>query len=353
MTDSTVQVGIVGLGGIGRYHADCLERQDQAELAGGMDVDPGARDSFGAEYGVDTYGDAEALFERVDAVIVTTPNAYHEEYAVAALRAGLSVLVEKPLAHTLDSAERIAEAAADAPGICMVGFHLRYEPDVEALQSYRGDGFFGEIEHVDASYIRRRGIPGQGTWFTDTDIAGGGALIDLGVHAIDLALYCCGYPDVVEVSGVTRSNFGTRSDYVDVDGWGVEDGVFSVDDSVTAQLRTADDTTISVDIAWASNREDEKSLRIRGTDGGAFLDLKGESTLYESSPAGVDHHRTTELEVGDDAPGGHEAEQAAFVDAVANGRTPTRNTVQQALTVQRIVDAIYRSSEDGRAIRLD
>lgn len=353
MTQERVAVGIVGLGGIGSYHADCLERQAGAELVAGMDVDPEARQSFGHDYGIDTYDDAEALFERVDAVIITTPNAFHEEYAVGALEAGLSVLVEKPLAHTLDSAERIAEAAADAPGVCMVGFHNRFNADVEAVLSYRDDDFFGEIEHVETSYIRRRGIPGQGTWFTDADISGGGALIDLGVHSIDLALYACGFPEVVEVSGVTRSNFGTREDYVDVAGWGVEEGVFSVEDSVTAQLRTAGDTTISVDIAWASNRENEKSLRIRGTDGGAFLDLKGETTLYESSPAGVDHHRTTTVEVGEDTPSGHEAEQAAFLDAVREGRPPDRNTVEQALTVQRIVDAIYRSSEEGRAVRLD
>lgn len=353
MANGTVDVGIVGLGGIGTYHASCLTDQESADLVGGLDIDPAARERFERDFGVETVTEPETLFERAEAIIVTTPNAFHEEYTVAALEAGLSVLVEKPLAHTLESAERIASVARDAPGICMVGFHNRFNPAVEVLSAYRDRDFFGSIQHVDATYVRRRGIPGQGTWFTDDDVAGGGALIDLGVHSIDLALYSMGFPDIVEVSGVTRSEFGTREEYVDVHDWGTEEGVFSVDDSVTAQIRTAEDATISVDIAWASNREAEKSLRLRGTDGGAFLDLKGDFTLYESSPMGLDHHRTTDIEVGDDQPDGHPAEQAAFLEAVSAGQQPSRNSVEQALTVQRIIDALYRSSEQGEAVRLN
>ncbi|MEF8976058.1 MAG: Gfo/Idh/MocA family oxidoreductase, partial [Halapricum sp.] len=289
---SSPRIGIVGLGGIGTYHADCLLDND-ADLVAGLDIDPAARDSFASEYDAEIYTDRSSFYEAVDAVIVTTPNAYHEEYAVGALKAGLSVLVEKPLAHTLESAERIAAVAESADGICLVGFHNRFDPRAEALAAYRNDGFFGTIQHVDATYVRRRGIPGQGSWFTDADIAGGGALIDIGVHAIDLVLSIMDFPTVTEVSGVTRSTFGPRSDYVDVDGWGVENGDVSVEDSVTAQLRTDEDATVSVDVAWATNRPDEKAFRIRGTEGGAHLDMKGELTLYESTARGVDHHRTT------------------------------------------------------------
>lgn len=345
-----LDVGIVGLGGIATHHANCL-REQSAVLAGGMDVDATARETFAAEFGVETYADHADLFEGVDAVIVTTPNRFHEEYAVAALEAGLPVLVEKPLAHTLDSAERIAAAAADSGAFCMVGFHNRYDPAIEALSAYRDRGFFGPIQHVDATYLRRRGIPGQGTWFTREEVAGGGALIDLGVHALDMALYLAGFPEVVEVSGVTRSTFGTREDYVDVDGWGVEDATFDVEDSVIAQLRTDDDTTITLDVAWAANRDPEKSLRVRGADGGAFLDFREQLRLFESSPSGVDHHRTTEVEVAERE--AHVAEQAAFLEGVATGEPPTRNTIEQALTVQRVIDAIYRSSEGGGAVGLD
>lgn len=349
-TSDPVDVGIVGLGGIGHSHADCLVG-GPARLVGGMDVDADARTAFADEYGVETYADHEALFEEVDAVFVTTPNAFHEEYAVPALEAGLSVLVEKPLGHTLESAERIAAAAESAPGVCMVGFHNRFKGPVEVLNAYREDGLFGDIQHVDTTYVRRRGVPGRGTWFTDAELAGGGALIDLGVHAIDLALYLLEFPDVVEVSGVTRQTFGDREDYADVAGWGIGEGPFTVEDSVIAQLRTADGATISVDVAWASNRQPEKGIRLRGSDAGALLDLGGDLTVYETETGGEPHHRTTEVEVTDG--GGYAAEQAAFIEAIETGEAPTRNTVEQALTVQRLMDAIYRSSDSGEAVRLD
>jgi len=350
--ESPVRVGIVGLGGIGTNHANHLrDHAEQAVLAGGMDVDATARKTFAADLSVETYADHEDLYRTVDAVIVTTPNRFHEEYAVAALEAGLPVLVEKPLAHTLDSAERIAAAAADAEEFCMVGFHNRFDPAVEALAAYREDGFFGSIQHVDATYLRRRGIPGQGTWFTSRDVAGGGALIDLGVHSLDLALSLTGFPEVVEVGGVTRTTFGQRDDYVDVRDWGIEEGTFDVEDSVIAQVRTADGTTISLDVAWAANRDPEKSIRLRGTDGGAFLDFRENLRLYDSSDARIDHHRTTDVEVADRE--AFAAEQAMFVDSVASGDPPARNTVDQALTVQRVMDAIYRSSERGLAVQLE
>jgi len=344
------RVGLVGLGGIGNYHADLVGDTD-AELVAGLDTDLSARQRFESEYGVETYTDPASFYEAVDAVIVTTPNAYHEEYAVGALEAGCAVLVEKPLAHTLDSAERIAATAASTGEICMVGFHNRFDPRAEALAAYRDDGLFGEITHVDATYVRRRGIPGQGTWFTDADIAGGGAMIDIGVHVLDLVLWLLGFPAISEVSGVTRSTFGSRDDYVDVRGWGGGDGTVSVEDSVTAQLRTAANATISLDVAWASNRTDEKAIRIRGTDGGAHLDLDGELTLYESTGRGVDHHRTTTVATPDYD--GHAAEQRAFFEAISNGVSPERNTPEQALTVQQLVESIYRSSADGRAVSLD
>ncbi|MFW6017629.1 MAG: Gfo/Idh/MocA family protein [Halapricum sp.] len=344
---ATPRVGIVGLGGIGAYHAKLLAEND-ATLVAGLDVDPAARQRFEAEHGVDTFTDRTAFYDAVDAVIVTTPNAYHEEYTVGALQAGRPVLVEKPLAHTLESAERIAKAAREADEICMVGFHNRFDPRAEALAAYREDGFFGTIQHVDATYVRRRGVPGTGTWFTDADVAGGGALIDIGVHALDLVLSLLSFPEITEVSGVARSTFGQRDDYVDVDGWGSGDGAVSVDDSVTAQLRTVDDATISLDVAWAANRTDEQAFRLRGTDGGAHLDMDGDLTLYESVGRGVDHHRTTTVETPEYD--GHAAEQRAFLEAVESGERPERNTVEQAMTVQRLIEAIYRSSDSGAAV---
>ncbi|QZX99470.1 Gfo/Idh/MocA family protein [Halobaculum rubrum] len=350
---SGVRVGIVGLGGIGHHHAERLESLG-ADLVGGMDVDSDARERFVREYDAHAFEDAGELYDVVDAVLITTPNRFHEEYAVSALEWGLDVLLEKPLAHTLESAERIAEAARAAEGICMVGFNNRFAAPVEVLKHYQGEGRLGDVTHVEANYVRRRGVPGRGSWFTSKAVSGGGSLIDIGVHAIDLALYFLDFTEVVEVSGVARSEFGGRDDYTYIDMWGDDAGPeeFDVDDSVSAFIRTADGATVSLEAAWATNRPENNDFFVRGTEAGAHFDRdSGDLTLFDNGIGGG--HHLTDTAVDTREVDTHRAEQAAFLEAVATGEAPTRNTVEQALTVQRVIDGIYRSTEEGRAVRLD
>ncbi|OYR72437.1 Gfo/Idh/MocA family protein [Halorubrum ezzemoulense] len=348
-----VAVGIVGLGGIGSHHATKLTERG-ANLVGGMDVDADARARFHEEFGVPAYEDETDLYEDCDAVLVTTPNRFHEEYATSALSADLDVLLEKPLAHTLDSAERIADAASDADGFCMVGFNNRFAEPVQVIKHYQDEGRFGETTHVEANYVRRRGVPGRGSWFTSADVAGGGALIDIGVHAIDLALYLLDHPEVVEVSGDTRSEFGGRDDYAYVHMWGDDAGPegFDVDDSASAFIRGADGSTVSLEVAWATNRPATDEFVVRGTEAGATLDRgSGDLTVHEAGVGGGHHLTDASVETRDgDA---HAAEQATFLEAAAAGEAPSINTVEEGLRVQRVIDAIYRSAETGAAVRLD
>ncbi|AUV82277.1 gfo/Idh/MocA family oxidoreductase [Salinigranum rubrum] len=352
-TDGKVRIGIVGLGNIGTYHAEFLGEVERADIVAGLDIDADARDAFAAEFGVETYADRSDLFDQVDAVIVTTPNRFHEEYAVAALDAGVDVLLEKPLAHTLESAERIARAVRESDALCMVGFNNRFSNPVEVLKHDLRAGRFGDVTHVEANYVRRRGIPGRGSWFTSKDVAGGGALIDIGVHAIDLSLYFLDFPEVVEVSGTTRSEFGIHDEYAYLRQWGADHGAggFDVEDSATAFIRCADGRTISLEVAWAANRADSDEFVIRGTEAGATLDRGSHDlTMYEASIGGANHFSTTDVETQEAVT--HRQEQRAFVEAVQRGQVE-RNTVDQALAVQRVIDAIYRSAAEGRAIRLD
>jgi predicted dehydrogenase len=351
----TVDIGIVGLGNIGRMHAHHLVEHGAewgCELVGGMDVAGEAREKFEESYDAHAFADAETLYERCDAVLVTTPNRFHEEYATGALAAGLDVLLEKPLAHTVESAERIAAAAEDAEGFCMVGFQSRFAPAAEVLRGYQEQGRLGDVYHVEANYLRRRGVPGLGSWFTDRDLAGGGSLIDIGVHALDLGLWFLDFPEVQEVSGTARSQFGGGDDYTYLRMWGEDgDGDFDVDDSVTALVRCADGRTLSLEVAWAANREPDHDVIVRGTEGGAAIDpTTGDLRFHESETVGDDHHADTAIETRDaDA---HAAEKRRFVEAVRADEPPERNTVEQALTVQRVVDAIYRSSEAGQAVEV-
>ncbi len=353
MTRNDVQLGVVGLGNIGHYHADRLTELG-ANLVGGMDIDSDARADFSEKFDVPTFEDHAELFEQVDAVVVTTPNKFHEQYAVDALEADIDVLLEKPLADTVESAERIVAAAREADSFCMVGFHSRYHHQAEIIKDQQTTGRFGDVTHVEANYVRRRGIPGRGSWFTAENVAGGGSLIDIGVHAIDLALHFLDYPEVVEVSGTARSEFGTNEDYAYVDMWGDDQGAdhFDVDDSATALIRCAGGQTISLEVAWATNRPPTQEFFVRGTEAGARFDKSsGDLELYEAGQGGAHHLSTTEVETRSHDP--HRQEQVAFLEAVASGQPPERNTVDEALTVQRVIEAIYRSGETGRAVRLD
>ncbi|SFG40386.1 Predicted dehydrogenase [Halopelagius inordinatus] len=352
-SETSVRVGIIGLGNIGHYHADRLFELG-ANLVGGLDIQSDARRRFADKYDVNAYEEKGQLFADVDAVIITTPNRFHEEYAVAALEAGLDVLLEKPLAHSLESAENIVAAADDADGFCMVGFNNRFGSPVEVIKHYQSEGRFGDLQHVEANYMRRRGIPGRGSWFTSENIAGGGSVIDIGVHAIDLSLFFLDFPEIEEVSAVTRSQFGNRDDYAFVEMWGEDVGPegFDVDDSASAFIRCEGGKTISLEVAWATNRPTNDEFFLRGTDAGALFDRGSHDlTLYESGVGGRNH--LTESDVETQSNDTHKSEQEIFLEAVELGEAPGVNTPEQGLEVQRVIDAIYRSSETGRAVRLD
>jgi predicted dehydrogenase len=353
MSEDPLRVGIVGLGNMGHGHGSSVLEHGH-EVAAGVDVIEEKRAEFADEFGVPTYESHEAMYENedLDAAIVTTPNKFHEGPTVAGLQQDVAVLCEKPLAHTLDSAERIHEAAHDSAAFCMLGFQWPLRDGPAVLKSYIEDGALGEITHVEANYVRRRGVPGRGGWFTSKDLAGGGALIDIGPHAIDLALFFLGFPAIEEVSGVTRAEFGGREDYTFLNMWGEDSGAgdFDVDDSASALVRAAGDATVSLEVAWASNRPRTTEYVIRGTEGGAILDVgDDELTLYETDDSGQAHHRDIDIETD----GEHGDKNRVFFDAVEAGEQPPINTVDEGLAVQQVIDGIYRSAEDGGSVTVD
>ncbi|RKD98317.1 Gfo/Idh/MocA family protein [Halopiger aswanensis] len=352
-----VRLGVVGLGFMGQTHATNAEEFGH-EVVAGADVVAETREEFARAYDATTYEEFEAMYETedLDAVAVSTPNAFHEPAVVAALEHGYDVLCEKPLANDLESAERIASAAADADGFCMVNFHNRVSTAAEVFKEYQAEGHFGEITHVDANYVRRRGIPGVGSWFTNAELSGGGAVVDIGVHAIDFALYLMEYPAVEEVFAVTRTEFGDRDDYVDPGDWyeATEEAVFDVEDSATAMIRCADDETISLEVTWAANQAETQEFVARGTEAGAALELGGENlTLFQSGTQGTDHNMDATLTEGAIDHAGWEGSDERFLEAVTAGEAPALNTVEQALTVQRVIDAIYRSAQKGTSVTVD
>lgn len=324
------RIGIVGLGTMGSNHASCIERAGGTVVAG-ADVVPQARERFAERFDAAVYEDWTDIYAAdVDAVVVTVPNAYHEDAAVAALEAGLDVLLEKPVAHDLPSARRVAAAARDAEGFCATGFVLRYYPEVEELLARATNGEFGAISHVEARYLRRDHVPESG-WFIDPDLAGGGALVDVGVHVLDLALAVLDFPTVEGVYGRIRN----------------ECAALDVEDSATALARCARGPTISLEVAWAANAAPGRELVVRGSEGGAHLDLtEGRLLVYGDPERGEEDPLAVETP-------DHEwllPEDRAFVEAVERGSPPAYGDVEEGVAVQRLVDAIYRSDETGELV---
>lgn len=336
MDGKPLRVGIVGLGGMGTGHAGHV-REAGHEVVAGADIDEDARAAFAEQFDATTYDGHEAMYEaeRLDAAIVTTPNRFHEPAAVGALERGIPVEIEKPLAHDLAAAKRIAGAARESSAFGAVGFNNRYTFPVKTLKAYQRAGQFGGINHVRAEWIRRYGgSASPGGWFQDPELAGGGALIDIGVHMLDLGLYILGFPEVEEVSGVTRTDF--------------LDGDETVEDSVTALVRCAGGQTVSLEASWAARQRPSQQVVARGPDAGAEFERKADTmTLIEFDEAGVSHERDVELH-GEMDPSNHEAEDRRFLEAVDAG-DPPENSLEQALLVQRVIDAIYRSAETGGA----
>jgi predicted dehydrogenase len=354
MNDDRLEIGVIGLGTHGLNRAQVLA--DFEHSVYGSDVNPDARETFERWFSDSYFRTPSDLFDQEpDAVVIATPNKYHEPVAVAAMERGIDVFIEKPLAHTLNSAERIAETAANTGRICMVGFQSRFLNVCKILKWYIDSGYFGDIEHVRSSYMRRRGVPGRGSWYTSRELAGGGALLDIGVHVIDLLFYFLDEPVVSDIASAVRRDFGDRESYSYLDMWGEDDDaeMFDVEDSVSGFLQFESGTTATIEVAWAVNNKSTHTHHIHGTKAGASLDITDILTnqaevvqnleFYTARSGGADHYLDTSVTANWNDP--YREQMSVFTDVVTRDGTPPMNTIEEGLAVQRLVDRIYTENE--------
>jgi len=221
---------------------------------------------------------------------------------------------------------------------------MRFEAEAMALRKFVEAGEMGEIYHGEATYMRRRGIPTWGV-FTQRKFQGGGALIDIGVHALDRALWLMGNPKPVSVSGMTYANFGKRTDLATPRGlWDVDK--FDVDDMGVALIRFEDGATLILRACWAAHIEGNiVGTRILGTEAGAFMSPLRIHKDMHGSMVDVTHTGLVPVE-------GHAAEIVHFISCI-RGETECMVRNDQVLDVQAILDAIYLSSRTGREVLLD
>ena len=344
---NTVRVGIIGAGNIAASaHVPGYRAATDVEIAAVCDIVPGKAVTFAAEHGIPkAYESHLEMLEKetLDAVSVCTPNFAHKQTTIDALRAGRHVLCEKPIAMNLAEGEAMAAAAREAGRTLQIGLHWRFTAEAQVLKRYADSGDLGDIYYGEATYWRRRGIPGWGV-FTRKALQGGGALIDIGVHTLDHTMWLMGSPRPVAVSGVTYAAFGKRSDVVSI--WAPWDPAkFDVDDTAIAMIRFANGASLLLRASWAANIEKAYGeTRILGTRGGAHMSPLQIFTEAHGALVNVTPTNLPEVKA-------HVEEVKHFVSCVRDGTTCLVD-LRQVLDVQAVIDAIYRSAEAGREVVL-
>ncbi len=358
MSERKLRVGVIGCG-IGIFHIEGLQQNPRAEIVAIAGLDTDRCVSLQTRFDVPRrYGDYRELLaaDDIDAVTVAVPNFLHSEVAIAALEAGKHVLVEKPLAQSSAEGERMVETANRLGLQLGIIFNRRGRHDVQIVHNEMERGAFGRIYHAKAWWMRRSGIPGMGTWFTRKAESGGGPLIDLGVHVLDIALWIMGNPTAVSVSAAAYNELGTRGKGE----WfntrlrtGKTDAPYGVEDFATALIRFADGATLQLDTSWAgyTRHSDEFGASFMGDNGGAEIDVR-------------DYAETGTLRLFGDVDGmpsvttpmlierhGHGYIISNFVDAILDGR-PVSPSGSEGLDRVRLIESIYRSAELGREVQI-
>ena len=353
----TLKVGIVGCGSIANgKHLPAMKRHGGFEIVAFCDLIQERAQKTKEEYGTEdarVYTDFQELVkEDLDAVYVLTPNNAHAPAAIAALKAGKNVMCEKPMAKTYAEAKAMVEAAKESGKLLTIGYQNRYRKDSTFLKRFCEDGEMGEIYFAKAHAIRRRAVPTWGV-FIDEEKQGGGPLIDIGTHALDLTLWMM---DNYEPASVTGSTFRKLADQKETGNafgdWDPEK--FTVEDSAFGYIKMKNGAAIFLESSWALNslEVDEAKTSLCGTKAGADMKdgLRINRVQYgrqciekpELRPGGVDFF------VGEEGRP-EDVEQQVFYRAVACGE-PLVVQPEQAMVVTQILEAIYESARTNQTI---
>jgi len=344
---SQLNIGIIGIGGIAqdRHIPALCELGEKVSLTAVCDVNESRAEEVAATYHIPkVFSDYNELFMEVDAVIICTPNKFHAEISIAALAAGVHVLCEKPMAMTVEECEAMLAASRESGKLLSIAYHYRYTDAAQVARSAVTNGDIGDPLVTRVQALRRRKVPGWGV-FTNKELQGGGSLIDYGCHLIDLSLWLLDDPKPVEVMGRTYNRLSKTPNQLN--DWGTFDHEkFDVDDHVTGYITFEDGSSLLLECSWAANiKEDTMHLSISGVEGGLnvypFELYQPRHGTFLTSKAEVEHD---EIEAG-------VRQVENFVDSCL-GKTELVVKPEQALEVSRLIEAIYKSSETGRSVRL-
>jgi predicted dehydrogenase len=329
-----VRIALLGTGSIAQVvHLPILSDMPGVTLQGVADLDRPRARAIAGRLGVpDVYDtDADALSSPdVDAVVICTPSHLHEELAIAALRAGKHVLVEKPLAFDAEAAERVCQVADETGRCLMVAMNNRYRPDLLALKPFASGGELGDLFLMKAGWLNRKVRLPRPTWRHRLETAGGGALMDLGTQVLDLALWTLDYPAIERVVAEIHPGEGME-----------------VEDAASMMVWVKDGPVISLEVTWSLLADrDHHYLQVLGSEGSAAI---SPLSVYKEIEHGL-------LDVTPLVEPGRENLYTAsyrkvlndFVTRVQSGEkvAPPREQVE----LMRLVQLAYRSARERREI---
>jgi predicted dehydrogenase len=352
-------IGIIGCGGIGGVHALAATRAGLPIVAV-WDIKPERAQQFAQAHGARACASIDDLLAIKDvvAVAVCVPNDQHHPCAMKALAAGKHVLLEKPMAMDVAQCDEIAAAAARARTTLQIGFVCRGSPAARCVKSFIDAGRFGAIQHIKCALYRRRGIPGLGGWFTTKARSGGGPLIDLGVHMLDLSLWLAGSPRPLRASGATSSGLGAAMrGYTYTWMWAGPpkfDGVCDVEDSATALVRCDGGLTIEMNVTWAANLPDghmKDGVCVIGSKAGAAFQVFGKEVSIATEEEGHLVDLKPHFVAEDPERQMWDEQYRQFIDAV-EGRSKPHADAAAGRRVQSLVEAIYRSAAEDREVEV-
>ncbi len=334
---TSLRLGIVGAGAVVQVaHLPVLRKLRGVSMVALCDTDVPKARALAERTGIPAvYDDIEELLstEALDALLIATPNHLHESHVLAGLSANVHILVEKPLAMTSSSAQKIARAAEKRDRVVMVGMTHRYRPDVQAVRSFVQSGELGEIDSVRASWHQARPARASLGWRQRRNEAGGGAMLDLGLTMLDLCFWLSGNPRAARASSSLTRPGGDRG----------------VEQSGSAFVVCEGGCSIFVDVTWRHIGQGERfGVGLRGEKGSAGInplhvwkELHG--VTHDVSPTGTSSRETAFA-------ASFRAQWAHFLAAVAG--TATAPSLQDHAEVLRVVEAVYRSDQEGRDVTL-
>ncbi|MGH7214806.1 MAG: Gfo/Idh/MocA family protein [Tepidisphaeraceae bacterium] len=352
MSSKPFRVAFIGAGGIALHHMKYLKamEKDGVEIVAAADISQKSLDKAKAEYGIPKlYTDYKQMLKElgkeIDAVDVCTPNGLHAENTIAALNNGHHVIVEKPMAMSAKEGQKMIDAAKQAGRELIVGFQYRFASNTQVIRSQISENKFGKIMYARSQALRRRGIPNWGV-FGRKDLQGGGPMIDIGVHILEVTHYMMGSPRPVSATGNTWTFMGNKSSDVQSMWPNWDHKTYSVEDMAVGMIRFDNGAMLTIEASFVAHIEkDVWNTFIMGEKGGAnwdppqiFKDQDG--YMMNMTPGFVPQADAFEKKI------------KHFVDVCRDGK-PNISSGESGLMVQKMLDGVYASAESGKEVKID